>query len=556
MNGKKETPPDRPRRAPEWVSPWSFQAEWQDEVLDDAAPERLVKEPVPARVTAKQGAPTEITGRPQERRVEPVAALRQASNARPAASRGMPATLPDAVEFETTSAPTAPDAAGHATTRRAAPRPAARHRPPAPPSMALRALGVLFRLACLLLGVAGLLMLAQIYLQDVPRPVDDDLRVRLPPDIAPKSGAPGLLRTFLDAVISVERQDLKNLPPWRWDPVTTQQVVSANGAALDSLRDLLADYDWHPNHSAWHREDLGAHPAWAAAAVLLQARVALLMGMDDQAAFRAALDIGRLARQLQALRSWPSFMRRGQELHLLCLQSTARVLRGTRLDSAALRAVQDALAAVEPLDHDLQEGLSAFYLHEKKRLLGALSGEPLDTMPGGVLAPRAGRLFFKTHETLACFAQAFRDMRDEIAAPVALGKGARALPRLAALSGLRPNGAGERYFLERWQDYQSMSATHRLARARQMLVHVMCALRRHAADHRQPPSGLSELRPDYLSQEPLDPFSGRPLEYDPLRDVLYSVGVNGLREDGHVTDPPMADPDEPTVRLGFLPDER
>jgi hypothetical protein len=172
-------------------------------------------------------------------------------------------------------------------------------------------------------------------------------------------------------------------------------------------------------------------------------------------------------------------------------------------------------------------------------------------MPGGVLTPRAGRLFFKTNETLDHFAQAFRKMRDDIASPLSFGRSVVPWKAAGPFAGLRPNGAGEHYFFERWEIYQPMAAEQRLAHARHALVLVLCALKRYAADHRQPPSGLSDLRPDYLAQEPLDPFSGRPLEYDPLHDILYSVGLNGLREDGHVTDPPMADPDEPTVQMGF-----
>ncbi len=557
MNEKSETSPTQVRRAPEWVSPWSFQAEWQSEPLpeESAVPQEAIEKPrekaaaaAPARVFAKSNPAPEITGRPQERRVESLAPRQESRTDLAASKRPMSASVPDELRFDTLAETQEPP-----TQRRVAPRPAARERAVAPPSRALRALGALLRLLTLLLGVAGLLMLAQIYLEDVPKPVDEDLRLKLPPDIMPKIGAPSLLRTFLDAILAVEKPELKSTPPWRWDPATVHQVVAANGAAWDTLRDLLADYDWHSNHSAWHREDLGSHASWREVGILLQARVALQKGVDDAAAAKAVVDIGRLARQLQALRSWPSFMQRGQELHVICLQSAARLLRDSNLDRVGLRTFQESLSTIEPLDRDMQEAFSAFYLHEKKRLLGERSGEPLDTMPAGVLKPRAGRLFFKTQETLGAFATAFRGARDAIASPMAAGMNEAAWPARFFLSGLRPNGAGEGYFLDRWAIYRPMLDLHRLAKARQMLVQVMAAIRRYALDYRQPPSGLPNLRPDYLAQEPLDPFSGRPLEYDPLRDLLYSVGLNGLREEGHITEPPLADANEPTVKLGFLP---
>ena len=82
----------------------------------------------------------------------------------------------------------------------------------------------------------------------------------------------------------------------------------------------------------------------------------------------------------------------------------AHLLGGTRLSGAALGASQQVFAACLLSDKQLKEHLlPAFYLHEKKLLLGRKSGAPLDTLPGGVEFARPGRLFFKTNETLDLF---------------------------------------------------------------------------------------------------------------------------------------------------------
>jgi hypothetical protein len=41
------------------------------------------------------------------------------------------------------------------------------------------------------------------------------------------------------------------------------------------------------------------------------------------------------------------------------------------------------------------------------------------------------------------------------------------------------------------------------------------------------------------------------MQYDPLKGVLFSAGVNFLKEGGRITQPPMLDAAEPTVDLGI-----
>ncbi len=90
-----------------------------------------------------------------------------------------------------------------------------------------------------------------------------------------------------------------------------------------------------------------------------------------------------------------------------------------------------------------------------------------------------------------------------------------------------------------------------LSKARHSLVLSLFAIRRYVADHQKLPASLADLSPKYLMDVPMDPFSGEPLQYDPLKGLLFSVGVNFLKEGGKITQPPLLDPDEPTVDLGI-----
>jgi transcriptional regulator with XRE-family HTH domain len=90
-----------------------------------------------------------------------------------------------------------------------------------------------------------------------------------------------------------------------------------------------------------------------------------------------------------------------------CAQTLADLLRQTKLSESTLRQFQRQFNVCQPDVETLERAMNAFYVHEKKLMLGPKSGELLDTMPGGVQLKRPGRLFFKPNETLQHFAAAF-----------------------------------------------------------------------------------------------------------------------------------------------------
>lgn len=69
-------------------------------------------------------------------------------------------------------------------------------------------------------------------------------------------------------------------------------------------------------------------------------------------------------------------------------------------------------------------------------------------------------------------------------------------------------------------------------------LQVAVALAAYRADQGRYPGRLDELAPKYLPVVPGDLFSGKPLVYRPTADgyLFYSVGVNGLDEEGRWTD--------------------
>lgn len=408
------------------------------------------------------------------------------------------------------------------------------------------------------LGMLGFVILAWVYLTDIKLGSDEDLRLQIPVDQTPTIAAPERLLTFLNAVMKIETMDEASQPVWNWDPVVLDNFVKANSSnnVFDNLLDLLEDFDWHPHHAAWHFEDLGEHISWPHVRILLQARsVFLLRHGDEAAAFAAAIDIAEMSRRMQELWAWPSFMQRSQEMHMAAVQTLAELLRKTLLDSTTLRKYQNELMQCEPSDSILQDAFRGFYIHEKSLLFGEKAGVPLDTLPRGVTQERPSRLFFKKNETLSLFADVFRQLRDEIVMPpfTILGPA----PQIVSYNGrkhpffFQPNDAGESYFAERIENYTEIPARHTLAKARHYLVIALFATRCFIAEQQRLPAGLSELKPSYLMDIPSDVFSGMPLCYDAIKGLIYSVGNDFSDEGGRITQPPLLDPTEPTLEIGI-----
>lgn len=573
--------------ARQWRSPWSLDDEWEEqEVAAPPAPKKVAVAPDP--IEPPRGRPHVLVvpavssqleaPRPKPSVAASEAAIRLANATRSSAQALTAAAPPPAQEASPWQAPitlaTPVAEPAPAPVQAPEPAPAAKEPPPAEPKVAKTVAApkppteplphLVYRQPTfswwspllITLGLVGMSFLLWIYWQDEPAKSDADLRLSLPVDQATQTSAPRRLRSFLDSIVALEDHSLVSQPPWQWNTPALAHFVSGNGAAFDNLRDLLEDYDWHPRHAAWYVTDLGEHHAWPQVTMLLQAQAAYLVRRgDEENAFTTAVDLAEFSRRLQELWSWPSFAARSGESHAACVQALAELLKRTRLDSERLGLFQKEFADCQPSRQMLSDALTAYYIHEKKLLLGAESGELLDTMPRGVRQRRAGRLFFKMNQTLDRFAGAFRELKAEVASPPSTafdltGDKVRNT-RQTAPQFYQPNATGERYFADRIDLYLDLPEQHNLAVTHHQLVLGLFALRRHVADHQRLPAGLAELRPAYLAEIPIDPFSGKSPHYDAVKGLLYSVGINYVAEGGAPTQPPLSDPREPTVELGI-----
>lgn len=506
-----ETPADKSARSGDgggaWTSPWGLDQDWQG--------------PPPAKKSRKLD---EIDDEPPPARVP-------SAQAKPAAR--MP--LPEA-------------AAPRILQQLVRPLPVERR-----PHLSAEREASWSTLIILSMGLLAFVFIAWIYIEDEEPGFDEDLLLRLPVDQAQMIRTPEKVKKFLASMVPFENAAMYGKPPWLWDTPTLSRIVQSNGAALDNLRDLLEDADWHPNHSAWHAEDVCGDARWHQALLLKQVEAAYLSRRQvEEEAFTAAIDLAEIGWRLEQIHAWPSCYQRALDAQTLAAQTLADLLRQTKLPEMTLRQFQRQFSVCQPTREMLLSALNAFYVHEKKLILGPESREPADTMPGGAQLKRPGRLFFKPNETVQLFATAFRQLKDDAKAPLAQTSDIRLKDIPAAEGSLQPNSEGRLYFMRHMKTYTPLPAFLDLVRTRGNLIVTLFAIRRCIAEKKTLPATLEQLRSfNYLLDVPPDPYTGSPLQYNLQRGLIWSVG-NDLKSVGGVfSEPPMNNATEPTVEVGI-----
>lgn len=412
------------------------------------------------------------------------------------------------------------------------------------------------RLTVLAVLVFAMTFAAWLYLTDVSVVDDGDLRMHAPADATVSISAPQRLEAFLDSVKPMTTSAVGGAEAWEWDVNDMRVMLDRNGLALDNLKDLLEDESWRGRHVSWHFKDLGSHPNWERAVLLKQVEVAYNDRLGNEAAaLAAAMDLAELARRLQDLYAWPSYYFQSLEIHRRCAESLAESLQYSRLPAVDLAGFQEQFEVCMPNDAQVRRNiLPAFYLFEKKVLLGMQSGEPFEAMPTGVVRSQQRRLFFKSNETLDLIAGSIRYLINQVGQTSASSAGLREMwarePVGQGFNAYLPNGQGVAFAQERLQPYLDVPARQQLAKTRHLLVLQLLAMRRFIADHKGLPSKLSDLRPNYLAELPNDPFSGVAFQYDPTTRVIFSVGSDYVASGGRANRPPLSDPGEPTVKIG------
>lgn len=512
------TPPVPPPAPPEsWQSPWALDA---DQV--PTSPPRT-HSPEPARI--------------------PPQAIRPLSPS-PAAipvprPKARPAPLPEAALKPSKALGTATQNAMHAQITAA---------------MAAERRRRMNKLLVLCLLVFGLLLLSWPYLQDDNPVRDVDLSPEPPlPSVVPPR-APDRLRLALDACRAVESVDQVGKPAWDWETPLLSRTVQANAAAFDNLRDMLSEDDWQPRNPVWQATDLSSEPQWDALGMAKSAAIAYFSRRgEEQAALQTAMDVATFAKRIQGIYAWPNYYPRGIELHQRACEAIAELLRTTQMSSYQLGQLQFQFERAFPSDAMLHRALKSYYQYERRLIVGLRANDPWDQHVPPLPFNRQSRLFFKPNETLRIFYKAFKGFE----AGVLSAPYARIDPLNAIIGqpgqiegGLYgPNSRGQRYAHKRLWSYSQLVERQGLQSARHLVVLTLFAVRRYERDTGNFPKLLGDLVPGYFTELPNDPYSGKPLCYDPARGLIYSVGTDVQDSGGNLTHIPLSNSKEPTVSV-------
>lgn len=87
------------------------------------------------------------------------------------------------------------------------------------------------------------------------------------------------------------------------------------------------------------------------------------------------------------------------------------------------------------------------------------------------------------------------------------------------------------------------------AKAQNRMLQLTAALRLYWVKKRKFPMRLEELVPDYIKKIPIDPYSGDCLHYDPMRQMIWSVGSDFINENGNSGVGCSKEYEEPVLRF-------
>ncbi len=397
-------------------------------------------------------------------------------------------------------------------------------------------------------------VLAFFYLRDEPAPVDADLQPEPPVPNAQVPRAPDRFRMMLEAASPLSSPVQQTTPAWEWETPLLSRTVESNATSSDHWRAFLTDSDWQPRHPVWAGTDYGSHGGWEALMVGRSAVVAYYARRgEERIAFETALEMATTGRRLQTLHTWPTLFPRSVELHERACDLLAHLLAATQLDGYQLGQYQVTFEQTAPSETVLRDALNRFYLYERRLITGPRAGDAWDEATPGIPRLQHGALFFKPNATLQMFAACFRSMKNEvIKVPFAR---INTLASIIGPSGIpdgslgSPNISGVRYANQRLWSYSGLVDRQGLQSARHVVVLTLFAVRRFSADTGRLPKTLSELVPKYFTDLPKDPYNGEPLNYDPTRGLIWSVGMDFTNAGGHLTTLPLSDAYEPTVSV-------
>lgn len=352
-----------------------------------------------------------------------------------------------------------------------------------------------------------------------------------------------------------------------WDQAAADALDPVGASYAEDLEHALAMRDW-------------------------QMLTGLHEGETDSRAAQCFFQNGRLAnfrvishfrqkRSEEAYRLWDSILTAAQRsfqnttclfdasaaLALLGMSSEpaldAAGLPADQVDDAMLERIQNRLLSVRITAEDLSETLrrELFWSFGLMRAFKEAGPDPdaKEVFPDKAAHQKFARHFFKPNRTMNLKLEAQRRAEPLLMRPAStfLEAWPSRIPgdlisEPGPLEWLNSNRTGMGMMRESKEDFWAADKSGRSILARLRSTAVGVALRRWQRGHGGGlPEELTELVPGILNAVPEDPFDGKPLRWDRVKGVVYSIGSDWREE---VPDFKSSDEKRPVGRFDYQPD--
>ena len=415
--------------------------------------------------------------------------------------------------------------------------------------------------AFLLAGVGCVALYARFIARDVPLPEDSDLvlppRIKIPDEengfaqlVAIAEAMPdfdyGWLDRFREHPLydpASESLDLRSAQESTWAGSALREraleLFAETDEAFEAVDRVLTLEHWQqpefsPDDSLDRSNALGRvidHSTWLRCDILL-------MEGRGRDALGEAVRLIAVGRQVRRSAATLGVFMQGLRFEINGLKLIRKVCRHDRSSAtreADFTAALRRLPTTESLERDLARAVRRDYSDARDRILH--EGADLSFKPHRTLAELADhtRRFIETLRRPLLEQEPRSTRRGLIERSTAAITGNSVGSALADLSNFDREGTLKITTKFRWQ----LDATR-----------LLLALEIHRLRHDSLPPTLEALVPAILPAVPRDPYDGKPLRYDPVRGVIWSIGEDGVDSGGlEQSDFSVFDADEPTLWL-------
>lgn len=350
-------------------------------------------------------------------------------------------------------------------------------------------------------------------------------------------------------------KDTSGLSAFPFSPSTTARL--SDKAFMDAfLGDYHAAFETFDNatHRSYFQEPYSANPLlpldqrlpqmsnwrWVARMEAVRARYLATTGTGTEA-MRVAMDSAALAeKMLESPQPTLIAYLVGLAHKNIALEAITTIMSSSTVSKADSKVFTSELETMK----DTSQGLAAAFRHEYQSGKAGLM-KPIDdsAIKGAYDAPillvgSARKYYFQRNATISLIAEDYRRMISGALESCMFARKEGDYTHYYEmldrpwLMYFEKNLIGEMLarvvdasfssvFDRRCADISHVSATQTLI-----------AIRAYKKDTGSLPQTLDQLVPEYIAKVPDDPFSGKPMIYDPTRKIIYSIGNNRINDGG------------------------